>query len=99
MFFGSTRGMLSVKPPPVMWASALMPPLFQWLARAGRIAEAEMLRTFNCGAGMIVIASEKEAEAVAASFAKAGEKVARIGEIAAADGARVAYSGHLDLGA
>jgi phosphoribosylformylglycinamidine cyclo-ligase len=76
-----------------------VPPLFQWLARAGRIAEAEMLRTFNCGAGMIVIASEKEAEAVAASFAKAGEKVARIGEIAAADGARVAYSGHLDLGA
>jgi len=76
-----------------------VPPVFQWLARAGRIAEAEMLRTFNCGAGMIVIAGEKEAEAVAASFAKAGEKVARIGEIAAADGVRVAYSGRLDLGA
>src|SRR5712692_6167592 len=76
-----------------------VPPVFQWLARAGRIAEAEMLRTFNCGAGMIVIAAEKEADAVAASFAKVGEKAAWIGVIAAADGASVAYSGHLDLGA
>jgi phosphoribosylformylglycinamidine cyclo-ligase len=59
-----------------------------------------MLRTFNCGAGMIVIAASDEADAVAASFAKSGEKVAWIGEIAAAEGAaRVAYSGHLDLGA
>ncbi len=76
------------------------PPVFQWLARTGRIAEAEMLRTFNCGAGMIVIAAKNEAEAVAAVFAKTGETVARIGEIVAADGAPVvAYSGHLDLGA
>ncbi len=81
-------------------AKVRVPPVFQWLARTGRIAEAEMLRTFNCGAGMIVIAAENEADAVAASFAKAGEKVAQIGEIAAAEGAaRVAYSGHLDLGA
>jgi phosphoribosylformylglycinamidine cyclo-ligase len=77
-----------------------VPPVFQWLARTGRIAEEEMLRTFNCGAGMIVIAAGKEADAVATAFTKAGEKVARIGEIAATDGAaRVAYSGHLDLGA
>ena len=77
-----------------------VPPVFQWLARTGRIAEAEMLRTFNCGAGMIVIAAANEVGAIEAAFAKAGEKVARIGEIAAADGApRVAYSGRLDLGA
>jgi phosphoribosylformylglycinamidine cyclo-ligase len=76
------------------------PPVFQWLARTGRIAEAGMLRTFNCGAGMIVITAKNEADAVAAAFAKTGETVARIGEIVAADGAPgVAYSGHLDLGA
>jgi phosphoribosylformylglycinamidine cyclo-ligase len=81
-------------------AKVQVPPVFQWLARTGRIAEDEMLRTFNCGAGMIVIAASKEADAVAAAFAKAGEKVSRIGEIATADGAaHVAYSGHLDLGA
>jgi phosphoribosylformylglycinamidine cyclo-ligase len=81
-------------------AKVRVPPVFQWLARTGRIVEEEMLRTFNCGAGMIVVAAGKEADAVAAAFTKAGEKVARIGEIAATDGtARVAYSGHLDLGA
>jgi phosphoribosylformylglycinamidine cyclo-ligase len=59
-----------------------------------------MLRTFNCGAGMIVIAGSNEADAVTAAFAKSGETVTRIGEIVAADGAPgVAYSGHLDLGA
>jgi phosphoribosylformylglycinamidine cyclo-ligase len=81
-------------------AKVHLPPVFQWLARTGRIAEAEMLRTFNCGAGMIVIAGSNDADRVAAAFAKAGETVTRIGEIAAADGAPgVAYSGHLDLGA
>jgi phosphoribosylformylglycinamidine cyclo-ligase len=81
-------------------AKLRVPPVFQWLARTGRIAEAEMLRTFNCGSGMIVIAAENEADAVAASFAKAGEQIAEIGDIGAADGApRVAYSGRLDLGA
>jgi phosphoribosylformylglycinamidine cyclo-ligase len=77
-----------------------VPPVFQWLARTGGIAEAEMLRTFNCGVGMIAIAAKNEADAVTAAFTKAGEQVARIGEITAADGApRVAYSGRLDLGA
>ena len=30
-------------------------PVFRWLAQAGDIAEAEMLRTFNCGIGMIAV--------------------------------------------
>jgi phosphoribosylformylglycinamidine cyclo-ligase len=77
-----------------------VPPVFQWLARAGRIAEAEMLRTFNCGVGMIVIVAKNEADAVAASFTKSGERPVRIGEIASAAGEpAVAYSGHLALGA
>jgi phosphoribosylformylglycinamidine cyclo-ligase len=81
-------------------AKVRMPPVFQWLARTGRIAEAEMLRTFNCGAGMIVIAGSNDADAVAAALAKSGETVARIGEIVTADGTPgVVYSGHLDLGA
>ena len=81
-------------------AKIRVPPVFQWLARTGRIAEEEMLRTFNCGTGMIVIVAKSEADVVSAAFEKSGEKVARIGEIAATDAAaRVAYSGHLDLGA
>jgi phosphoribosylformylglycinamidine cyclo-ligase len=76
------------------------PAVFRWLARTGRIAEAEMLRTFNCGTGMIVVAAKGDADAVSAAFAAAGEKTAPIGEIVAADGAPgVIYSGRLDLGA
>src|SRR5205085_2349658 len=44
-------------------AKVRVPPVFRWLASAGRIAEAEMLRTFNCGTGMIVIAGHNEAKA------------------------------------
>ncbi|HXY90433.1 MAG TPA: phosphoribosylformylglycinamidine cyclo-ligase [Xanthobacteraceae bacterium] len=81
-------------------AKIRVPPVFRWLARTGRIAEAEMLRTFNCGAGMIVIAARKEADAVAAALAATGETATPIGEIVAADGAPgVIYSGQLDLGA
>jgi phosphoribosylformylglycinamidine cyclo-ligase len=39
------------------------PPVFAWLAKAGGVSEAEMLRTFNCGFGMVAFAAaESEAE-------------------------------------
>lgn len=73
-------------------------PVFKWLARAGNIAQNEMLRTFNCGIGMIVIAAPKDADAVVGAFTKAGEKAVRIGEvIAAPQEPRVVYDGALDL--
>ncbi|HFD86585.1 MAG TPA: phosphoribosylformylglycinamidine cyclo-ligase [Gammaproteobacteria bacterium] len=34
------------------------PPVFEWLAAAGNIEEQEMLRTFNCGIGMVVVLEE-----------------------------------------
>lgn len=73
-------------------------PVFKWLAKAGNIAELEMLRTFNCGIGMIVVVSAGEAAAVSASLTKAGEKVVTLGEIAKGEGEpHVVYSGKLDL--
>jgi len=76
-----------------------VPPVFKWLAREGGIAQNEMLRTFNCGIGMIAIASPKDAAAVTDAFGEAGEKVVTLGEvIAAASGPRVVYDGKLDLG-
>ena len=76
-----------------------VPPVFKWLAREGGVAQNEMLRTFNCGIGMIAIASPKDAAAVTQAFTKAGEKAVAIGEvIAAASEPRVAYDGKLDLG-
>ena len=59
----------------------MAPPVFGWLAEAGGVAEAEMLRTFNCGVGMAVVASADEADAVAELLRREGETVTRIGEI------------------
>jgi phosphoribosylformylglycinamidine cyclo-ligase len=71
-------------------------PLFRWLAATGGIAEQEMLRTFNCGIGMVVVAAPDKADAIADIFRREGETVARLGEVIAAQGdARVVYDGHL----
>jgi len=49
------------------------PPEFRWLQVQARLDDDEMLRTFNCGIGMIVIASSGDADRVAASLRKSGE--------------------------
>ena len=73
-------------------------PVFKWLAAAGEISEAEMLRTFNCGIGMVAVIERNAVEAVSACFAAHGETVIALGEIVTAkDGARVGFRGHLDL--
>jgi phosphoribosylformylglycinamidine cyclo-ligase len=74
-------------------------PVFKWLAATGGIAEPEMLRTFNCGVGMIAIVDAGGADAITDVLARAGETVVPLGEVtgAAAGTPRVAYSGRLDL--
>ncbi|MBF9232352.1 phosphoribosylformylglycinamidine cyclo-ligase [Microvirga alba] len=75
-----------------------VPPVFGWLAKTGGVVEAEMLRTFNCGIGMIVVASPDQAEAVTAALRDAGENPIRIGETIVHDeGEPVKTSGHLAL--
>ncbi|AVR89385.1 phosphoribosylformylglycinamidine cyclo-ligase [Thauera aromatica] len=58
-----------------------LPPLFQWLQMAGNVDGDEMLRVFNCGIGMVVVVSAKDADAAAATLTAAGETVYRIGRI------------------
>ena len=76
-----------------------VPPVFRWLAQAGGIAEKEMLRTFNCGIGMIVVVEARAADKVAAILKREGESVVQLGElVAAAKGKpRVTYTGRLNL--
>ena len=76
-----------------------VPPIFRWLADVGQVAEAEMLRTFNCGVGMVAVVAPGEADAVEDVLVRGGETVVPIGEVVAIarDTARVAYRGHLDL--
>ena len=45
-----------------------VPPVFGWLATTGNVAEREMLRTFNCGVGMIVVAEAARAAEVEAAL-------------------------------
>ena len=74
------------------------PPVFRWLAEVGNIAPNEMLRTFNCGVGMIVVVAPKDADAVSAAFKQAGEEVATIGNVIRTEAEpRVVYDGALDL--
>ncbi len=70
-----------------------LPPVFGWMAETGGIAEAEMLKTFNCGIGMIVVCDADQADALSALLTDAGETVSRIGTVT--DTAGVAYSGKL----
>jgi phosphoribosylformylglycinamidine cyclo-ligase len=79
--------------------SSWMPPaVFGWLARTGGVASDEMLRTFNCGIGMMIVVSEADAERVSAAFAAQGETARRIGRITPwAEGPRVTYTGELAL--
>jgi len=79
-------------------AKVPVPPVFKWLASEGRIEQNELLRTFNCGVGMIAIASPKDAGAVTQAFMQAGEAAVAIGTVVRAVGKmRVAYNGQLDL--
>jgi phosphoribosylformylglycinamidine cyclo-ligase len=80
-------------------ASVPVLPVFKWLAVTGGIAEPEMLRTFNCGIGMVAIVDPASADSVAEVLTRAGETVVRLGSVTkpAAGASRVAYSGRLDL--
>ncbi len=62
-----------------------IPPVFGWLAQAGNVAPAEMLRTFNCGIGMVVIVKPDAVDAARAAIEAEGETVHIIGTIAAGD--------------
>ncbi|MGY6710512.1 MAG: phosphoribosylformylglycinamidine cyclo-ligase [Rhizobiaceae bacterium] len=75
----------------------VVPPVFSWLATSGGIAHAEMLRTFNCGIGMVVVVDGGQAAQVAAVLQQAGETVTPIGRVVPRRDAGVIYRGHLDL--
>ena len=73
-------------------------PVFKWLAAQGNIAELELLRTFNCGVGMIAIVKRDAIHEVMDILREGGETVALLGDVVAVEGEhRVIYDGHLDL--
>jgi len=74
-----------------------VPPVFSWLARVGNVAQAEMLRTFNCGIGMIAVVAKDDAARTLAALHAAGETAIILGRIAVAGAERVTTLGQLNL--
>jgi phosphoribosylformylglycinamidine cyclo-ligase len=55
--------------------------VFEWLQTAGRIADAEMYRVFNCGIGMTVQVAAQDAERALSILDEAGQPAVAIGEV------------------
>jgi phosphoribosylaminoimidazole synthetase len=70
-----------------------VPPVFSWLAKTGGVAESEMLRTFNCGIGMVAVVAAGQAAKVAAVLKQAGETVMPIGSVISRREAGVVFRG------
>jgi len=73
-------------------------PVFDWLAKAGGVAEREMVRTFNCGIGMVIAVAAERADEVIAALKAEGEQAVRIGHVTpseASEHERVTFTGKL----
>ncbi|KAK5162636.1 hypothetical protein LTR04_003197 [Oleoguttula sp. CCFEE 6159] len=58
-----------------------VPPVFQWLKRAGNVEAAEFARAFNTGLGMVLVVAAEKAEEATAVLRQAGETVFRVGRL------------------
>jgi phosphoribosylformylglycinamidine cyclo-ligase len=74
-----------------------LPPVFGWLRSGAGLTDADMLTTFNCGIGLIVVASPERAGSVIDAFQESRERAYRIGTLVSSSGGepRVRYSGSL----
>ncbi|KAF0130265.1 MAG: purM [Xanthobacteraceae bacterium] len=79
-------------------AAIAVPKVFGWLAKVGGLAQSEMVRTFNCGIGMVIVVAAGEAARVTEAFNLAGETIVTLGRITEAAGEpRVTFTGALAL--
>ncbi|WP_455272072.1 phosphoribosylformylglycinamidine cyclo-ligase [Rhizobium herbae] len=80
-------------------AAIKAPAVFSWLAKTGGVAANEMLRTFNCGVGMIVVVAAEDAAQVTSVLTAEGETVFALGRMVARDegAAGTLYKGTLTL--
>ena len=71
----------------------VLPPVFRWLAQTAGMSQPELLKTFNCGIGMMLVVAPDRADAIAELMVGQGETVVRLGRVVQGDG--VIYSGQL----
>ena len=70
-----------------------LPPVFAWLEREARLDQGEMLQTFNCGIGMVVVVAAADVERVVQHL---GDETRMIGALARRDGEAIRYKGTLE---
>jgi phosphoribosylformylglycinamidine cyclo-ligase len=79
-------------------ASWKLPPVFGWLMKKGGVPLDDMIRTFNCGIGMVAVIAPDAESRITQVLKDHGETVHRIGKIvpraAGADGCVVRNTGH-----
>ncbi len=61
------------------------PPVFDWLQKHGQIADEELLRTFNCGLGLVAVVARGDAEEALSAVRRCGEQAWQIGRIEAGE--------------
>ncbi|MHC1549512.1 phosphoribosylformylglycinamidine cyclo-ligase [Phyllobacterium sp. K27] len=74
-----------------------VPAVFSWLAKTGGVDRDEMLRTFNCGIGMIVVVAPENVDTVLAALNGQGEKAVCLGTMVARADSGVVYQSTLAL--
>jgi phosphoribosylformylglycinamidine cyclo-ligase len=70
-----------------------LPAVFEWLKVESRLDQAEMLRTFNCGVGLIAVVSSKDGDRTLRSLDDGGTPIGVIAERGGGDAVR--YKGKL----
>ncbi len=78
-------------------SQVIVPRVFGWLARVGGMDQREMLRTFNCGVGMLCAVAPDHAERLVAHLNAAGETATIVGRLTERTGAPVTFTGTLAL--
>jgi phosphoribosylformylglycinamidine cyclo-ligase len=63
-----------------------LPPVFRWLGQTANMSETELLKTFNCGVGMILVVAEDRADDLTELLQTEGETVTRLGRIVEGQG-------------
>jgi phosphoribosylaminoimidazole synthetase len=62
-------------------AAIALPPLFEWLQRAGNVSREDMRRTFNCGIGGVVVVAADATDRVISALKRQGENPRLIGRL------------------
>ena len=70
-----------------------LPPVFQWMSKAGNIHQEELIRTFNCGIGMVLVVDADKAQEVLSKLVLHGENPVKLGKLVRREKYPVHYKG------